>query len=372
VDKEESKLRVFISYSHEDSEVVKIIAKMLEGNGLRPMWDENFAFGIGFHDQIKSYIAHAHVFLPVITESSSGWVHQEIGYATALNIPVLPVVIVDERLPEEVVEKLLPQGMIERLLAVRVDRDLSGLGERLTLEALESLLHRYRDSAPALFECAQLTQDRAVMLAAYAHDVLDMKMVGRVRQRGALSSFHIPRHHLEHEFWLKRYGERGLEPFHCERLRGERKALDEHARKAGCRIIIDPTLEYGMYGPAARKVRLQSLLEFLAPNEFLTPGTVADLPVDDVQVAINPAMSNKENVIIVGNFYYAQAMSGAIGKGYRQTIFTRHAPTMAAEIKAFDEKFDWLIAKAGWTAASSRERAGQHLREIIATLPSSE
>ena len=58
------KFRVFISYSHEDRSLVEGIAAILEANGLKPMWEENFAYGQGFHEQIKNFIAHAHVFSP--------------------------------------------------------------------------------------------------------------------------------------------------------------------------------------------------------------------------------------------------------------------------------------------------------------------
>ncbi len=87
-----SSYRVFISHSHKDRRLVKNIVKALEGNGLKPMWDRNFMSGHGFHEQIKNFIAHAHVFMPFFTEASSkrGWVHQEIGYAMALNVSVLP------------------------------------------------------------------------------------------------------------------------------------------------------------------------------------------------------------------------------------------------------------------------------------------
>lgn len=349
MDKEESKLRVFISYSHEDREVINTIVRVLDDNGLKPMYDKDFSKGTGFHEQIKSYISHAHVFLPVITESSSlrGWVHQEIGYAMALNIPVLPVVIGDG----------LPSAMMQQLLAVKVEAPLEGLEQQLVYSTFRDLVNRYRNSAAALYECAQLTEDRAEMLARYSRDVLAMNMTGRVRQKGALSSFHIPRLRTSHSAWRRRYGDRSTNEYHCEVLREERKALTEHAKRSGCRIIIDPTLKYEEYGGEARKVRLESLLAFLASEE-----------VTDVQVAIDPEMSKQESVTILGTYFYAQAVSGAVGRGYRQTIFTRHAPSMSSKIERFDDEFDELMEETGWTAASSRERAAQHLREIIATL----
>jgi len=98
--------RVFSSYSHEDVDLAESIAYALNENGLTPLWDRHLSFGRGFESQIKSFIAHSHVFLPVITASSSvrGWVHQEIGYATALRVPVLPVC--QGRLPGEMLQML--------------------------------------------------------------------------------------------------------------------------------------------------------------------------------------------------------------------------------------------------------------------------
>jgi hypothetical protein len=107
--------RVFISYSHEDRQMVEKVVQVLKQNGLTVLWDENFAFGHGFHEQIKNFISHAHVFMPIITRTSSqrGWVHQEIGYAMALNVPVLPVT-----------KDQLPGEMLQQLHAVSLSDDL--------------------------------------------------------------------------------------------------------------------------------------------------------------------------------------------------------------------------------------------------------
>jgi hypothetical protein len=44
----ESPYRVFISYSHQDAELVGRIASILEDNGLRPMLDTTFSSEGGF------------------------------------------------------------------------------------------------------------------------------------------------------------------------------------------------------------------------------------------------------------------------------------------------------------------------------------
>lgn len=64
---DEKSYRIFISYSHDDTDIADKVVELLKINGLDPMLDKGFAMGSGFHDQIKNYIAHAHVFMPIIT-----------------------------------------------------------------------------------------------------------------------------------------------------------------------------------------------------------------------------------------------------------------------------------------------------------------
>lgn len=340
--------RIFISYSHEDIDLALKIVKVLENNGLKPMWDKNFAYGHGFHEQIKNFISHSHIFLPIITESSSnrGWVHQEIGYAMALNVPVLPVTL-----------GTLPGEMIRELHAIQLSENLKELKDQLSIEVFDNLVNRYCDPSLSLFCCAELTEDRAIMMAKYANDVLNLGAYGCVRQKGALSSFHLPDKVITHPVWKQRYGKVNISPFHCRCQREERIALEKHARASGCRLIIDPSLTYEIYGNAARIVRLETLVEFLE-----------SMPNDKVLVAINHKMHQEESLTLVGDWFAAEAVSASLGQGYRQTIFTRHAPSMRSRIELFDKEFKELIQELGWEAEKSREKAIDTIKGIIAEL----
>jgi hypothetical protein len=340
-----SNYRVFISYSHEDRELVDKIVSLLENIGLCPMWDRDFAYGSGFHDQIKTFIAQAHVFLPVITEASSrrGWVHQEIGYAMALNVPVLPLAT-----------GVLPGEMIQGLQAVQFDGNIEQLQDLLTEEVFYNLVNQYSETKYALHQCADLTEDRAMMMTEYAERVLALRSFVCVRQKGALSSFNIPDKVIHHQVWKQRYGDVNRGPFHCRVQRGERRALEKHARVAGCRLIIDPSISYDLFGIEARIVRLKTLLEFLE-----------SMPNDKVQVAINDRMNIEESVTIVGDWFHAQSVSSTMGHGYRQTIFTCHAPSMQMKIELFDQEFEELLQTLGWNAASSKNEAISLIKNLI-------
>lgn len=177
------------------------------------------------------------------------------------------------------------------------------------------------------------------MFAEYSNSVLDLRQTGRVRQKGALSSFHIPYNVITDPIWRERYGERVINGFHCRSRREERLALGKHQERSGCRLIVKPALKYEEYGPRARLVRLQSLVKFLE-----------DTTNELAEVAVNAQMPDQENVTIVGDWFAAEAVSAKTGHGYRQTIFTSHAPSMCSRIEQFDQEFYAPLAKNGWHA----------------------
>ncbi len=340
--------RVFISYSHEDRQMVDELDELLRKLKVRPMWDKDFSPGSGFHKEIKQSITHAHIFLPLITESSSqrGWVHQEIGYAMAYNIPVLPVA------------KIVPLGeMLQGLHALQIKDSVKEIEGTLTRNALEGLVASFSEPKFTLYQCAELGEDRTMMMIAYAERVSEMGVSGYVRQKGALSSFNIPDKSITHPDWKTRYGSMYKGAYHCRLQLGERLALEQHARNAGCRLIVNPDLDYHDYGVEARIVRLQTLLQFLK-----------SMPAGMIQVAINRRMDSMESVTMVDDWFFAESISSAMGEGYRQTMFTHHAPSMRAKIEAFDKVFFELIAEQGWTAENSRDEAVLVIEGIISQL----
>jgi hypothetical protein len=184
-------------------ELVQKLDQILRKNGFDPMWDQQFAFGQGFHEQIRNFIAHAHVLIPVLTVTADQrkWVHQEIGYAMAMNVPVLPVAISTGGI------EAVPGEMIQNLHAIRVvlsgagvsSDDQDRLEQLLSVDAIELLIERSLDPRRVLFTCADFHENRATMLAQYADEVRALGRWGLVRQKGALSSFHIPLETINHK-----------------------------------------------------------------------------------------------------------------------------------------------------------------------------
>src|ERR1700687_1772072 len=114
----DTKYRVFVSYSHEDVREFTKLKRALEHRKLCVLSDRNIGAGTPFTDAIKGLIAHAHLFIPLITKNAQRkpWVHQETGFAMARNIPILPIVLKNARMPAE---------MIAQLQAIKVRDSLS-------------------------------------------------------------------------------------------------------------------------------------------------------------------------------------------------------------------------------------------------------
>jgi hypothetical protein len=348
ITKDEYKYRVFISYSHEDTELVEQITSILEENGLQPMLDKSFASGHGFTDQIKNYIAHAHVFMPVITRESitRSWIHQEIGYAMALNIPVMPVCYGE-----------LPGQMISELQAVTWETGEDWREKnrsKLSKENFASLVRHPPRKPRPLHEVAEYQEDRTNMMVDYAKRVLSLASYGHVRQKGALSSFNIPNKPVGHPDWKKRYGKVRQNTYLFRVQREEREVLEEHAWKCGCSLIIDPTMPYRKYGTRARKTRLNELLAFLK-----------SVPDHLVRVGINRRMPRNSHVLIVGNWFLAESITAAMGKGYMQTIFTRYAPAVQAKLEQFDRELNDLLNAQPGSPADSRRYAIDVITQIL-------
>jgi hypothetical protein len=192
------------------------------------------------------------------------------------------------------------------------------------------------------------------MMATYANDVFTLGVRDIVRQKGALSSFHIPTETIGHKIWRRRYGVIIPSEDHCRQQRQERLALQRHAEAAGCKLIINPGLLYQKYGSNARLCRLESLLKFLM-----------EMNDSNCWVAIQEGMDPRVSVTILGNWFAAESVAGSGGRGFKQTIFTRHAPAIMEKICNFDTEFNELLNTVNVRNVDSRQWAINIIRNKI-------
>lgn len=348
--KSRTKYRVFLSYSHYDEQQERILSEILENNDLCPISDSKLESGHGFHDQIKKFIAHAYVFIPVISKLSNqiGWVHAEIGYAMAHNIPILPILIEDNALPEEMIEELQAvKSNLKTCTVNQIEEEKKRLSAILSWDKIDNMIRRspYELKRPK-YECAYYHIERTMMLVEYSLDIrtLFKDQPKLYRQSGGLSSFHIPDSAPEgEEFRLRYLGSNQRVDFLNVWLRGERIVFEEFAKESGFKIIINLDLDFKSsrrYATIIKESRLKTLLKFF--RKILEPPKKHEI---EFEVIIDRGLDKHRNIIIVGDLFMAESLAGYYGQGLRQTMLTRHAPTIKNQIELFDVRFNELKEK---------------------------
>jgi hypothetical protein len=272
-------------------------------------------------------------------------VHQETGYAIALNIPVLPLAI-----------GIPPAQMISQLQAITVHEDLSDLKEKLGQVNLESVVLPPPARPGAIVEVADWPERRVDLMGQFPNRVLEMGGHAMVRQRGGLSSFSILDKDSEDPLWEIRDGDHPRSQYYHHLLREERRALERHARKKGCRLLIDPTVMTTGGPVRTRRIRLETLREFLR-----------SMPDKLAQVVCSPR-ARDANITIVGDWFVAESRLRLVGEGWRQTFFNWHAPTVLRAARHFDQVFDGLMKESGVSPGDSRGEALAQIGSVLSKL----
>lgn len=347
-----SKPRAFISYSHENRDAFDAVRAALESRGLDPWSDRDLTpHLVGFTEQIKSYIAHSHVFLPILTPESHarGWVHQEIGFAVAMKVPVVPICI-----------GRLPDGMIQMSQAVVLNSVADGLGQRLERVPFDDLVADAGLHWQPPSESAAEIENRSELLERNADDA--RRFIGRkcVRQAGGFSSFSLPDEGPSHPHWTARWADKPRGANATILLRRERRALEAHARVGGCKLAVNVGLDTDKYyGVGAKHARLSILLAFLEGLQ-LAPGLVQVVLLNQYP---------PHSLVMVGDWFVAESRAGRFGRGFQQTLFTAHAPTVTRQVEEFDHEMRGWLKTQGTSAKDSRAWAIERLRAEIARLP---
>jgi len=342
------RFRVFLSYSRKDRESVEVIDAALRDINLAPVWDRDIPPGMSFTDEIKSQIATAHLLMPILTTFTreSPWVHQEIGFAIGIDIPVLPIALGS-----------LPGEMLSGIQALRVKENLADLDDKLRAVDIESLVlpHRYEPELERLGVSNQVAaspEERARTLVNYAQTVSELS---RVRQRVIFSSFSLPDADPGDPAWNAVDSPSRRSESYRRLLRRERRIMEAHARHSGCSLLLH-LFSTSPSDASAQCARIRLLIDFLR-----------SMPKRLVKVAVTKEEMH-ESLIIVGDWFGARAAPPRAPIDYRQTFFCRHAPTVLRWVHEFDRILDEALNRLGVPAERSRDVALAILEERLQSL----
>jgi hypothetical protein len=347
----DQRFRAFVSYSHDDRAIFDKVCTSLAKRGLKITSDVALKPGRGFNDQIQAGIAHAHVFVPILTPRSHprGWVHQEIGFAVAMRIPYVPICVGE-----------LPDGMIAMSQAIVVSKGLAGLDNKISRVDFAGLVeHAGRDWAPPA-RVAPEPEDRSRMIQELAEAAFSAEGAGRVRIAGGLSSFSLPDEEPNHPKWTAAYGDRPRSVYSYRWTRSECDALKKHIGTAGLSMIVNAGLDLDKQrGPGVTRTRLCLL------NEFLRSTTVSDELTEIVVLDEYPA----DLFLAVGDWFFAESRSPRAVAGVLHTTFITYAPIVGRRIAEFDQNLSSLLRSEGVSPEKSRIQAIGRIEKRIRELP---
>jgi hypothetical protein len=316
------KYRCFLSYDHKDHALGMRLRAALEELGHDVIWDGEIRPGVLWRETLEQMISYAHFVVPLVTPSSqnSAWVHEEVGYALGLNLPIISVAVNAEPLQE----------MAGRLQALRFDANAQGLEGALESVDFQAVVTSAGASpTPMRVEVARLPEERPILIARIATELSAARRYATVRKRTRLSAFAIPDKPPSSPLWATHYPKRQLSEQQRVNRRAERRALSVHAKEAGCRLILhlDLTDSLDQLGGASVAVaKLETLRTFFE-----------QMPDEKVQAVFSRTPPHG-TLTILGDYMKAEALAYAEG-GFHQTIVTRHAPTVLQSVNNFDDEF---------------------------------
>ncbi len=313
--------RCFISYDRQDHMLGMRLRTALTSLGHDVMWDGDMQAGVPWRETLEQMISYSHFVVPLVTPNSrhSAWVHEEVGYALGLNLPIISLAVNTEPLQE----------LAGRLQALQFDQNGSGLETALANQDFDAIVGRAGASPTAMrVEVARLPEERPILIARIAKELTDAKRYAVVRKRTRLSAFAMPDRPPSSALWATHY-KRPLSEQERRNKWAERRELSRHAREAGCRLILhlDPIDSWdGIGGPSVIVARLQTLRRFFE-----------QMPTEKVKVVFSHEPPHG-TLTMLGDYMKAEALAyGDIG--FYQTVVTRHAPTVLRSVQDFEDEF---------------------------------
>jgi hypothetical protein len=319
--------RIFVSYSHLDRETADGVAAHLRDLGLRPFSDIDFKFGEAFHELIREHILSAHIFMPLMTDSSIAqpWIHQEAGFAIGSSIAVLPVLLG---------RRSDSAGLTSQIQGVQLFEDLSNIRERLTVDLIEDFSTRVREPEFAIYQTATEPDRRLELMIERAVEVLRWGYFGRVRESSTLSSFSFPDAPLDSTVWDQCEG-KSKKPTQLRRLHRElRRSLERHVREEGCDLLLCPQDALLGMDLDSWRSRLGVLKDFLQ-----------SMPEGKVRLALRPRPA-PTNQLLIGDWFGARSTANTMG-AYTETMITKHSFVVKRQISLFQAELEQYAIEGG-------------------------
>ncbi|HTS09834.1 MAG TPA: toll/interleukin-1 receptor domain-containing protein [Candidatus Eisenbacteria bacterium] len=308
--------KVFLSHSSRDVVLTRLIAHILEENGIKCFYSErDIHVGEEFDSRIIKDIHECDLLLVVWSSQAvlSPWVNQEVGIALAQRIPVWPIAV----------DEIAVQGAMFRKQGSNLTRhsdphsEIIGLARAINASPTDHTFEPYVDQyilgkeerTRRLVEL--LRRENANRTPSYT-----------LRVQAAFSSFAVSD---SPEYRVGGYHT----PEYHRLLVEELEEARQMAQWASLRVILWPQRPYE---DSFMKIRFRNLVQFLTTNQDF----------DRIRFVIGRYHGGNRYILDRNVLVTGIKSPGANVPGYEITTVTFHGPTVASAIQSFDRRFEEL------------------------------
>jgi len=248
-------LKVFISYSREHDKIVAgLISHVLTCQGFKTLFDRRLYSGANIADHICKLISQSHAVVMILSQKSidSPWINQELGYALALNKPIIQIPI--ER-------PIKPCGMFEGLNVF--DYDTDWFNDENSIKQLTNHIHEAieeKDTSPSIIKTRE---ERTIEITSYFNNLnellqkdINKNVLLKLYKRTSISIFSVKGHLKE--------GSQRYNDYYWELLRKQRKSIEkliDNNENVHVRLHLD--VERREYKDNIELERLNDLIKYI-------------------------------------------------------------------------------------------------------------
>jgi hypothetical protein len=251
-------------------------------------------------------------------------VHQEIGFAIALGIPVLPIVIGQ-----------VSRELIDDRQVLEVSAGASDALERLSKAGLGQIVGSAEESPYQTIQTVNWMNARSGRLAERLEKLWKRGERCVIRHRGPFSSFSIPEKDVMHPVWEEYEPEFQDVGFRETALR-ERRAVAKHVEQAGVRLLLSPTTV------PHKAARIETLIHSLKRLK---------------KVVVAVVDHSLDGTLMIASDWFAAISHARRGTTYRHTVFESHAPTVLRYEELFECELRAALDAQGVSESCSLEKA---------------
>ena len=324
------KLRVFISYSRRHDKVIAgLLAHALKEQCFDVYYDRRLFAGLNIVKQISQYIADSHAVILLLSKNSvdSAWVNQEIGFARALNKPIIPIQVDSG--------ELQPVGMLREINPLEFNIT-DWFNSAISIKHLASNIYETvdkKDNPPSVIKTKEKRTQKIIDEFNNLNKLLDnmkcndkcQEVKFKLYKRTSVSIFSI-------EGPLKEQ----YDPKYWDLLRKQREVIEnfiKHDAVEEVRLHLCPgERQY-------EKQRFQNLINFLKANK------------DNEKIKIKLEKHSQTNVIAVYNHF---VFEGLRPRSENEYIYTLLWPYPSSMIKKYFSP-SWLSNNdCNWKSLSDK------------------